>query len=870
MFRVKRISRYFKGLVSGRARRALGAGELQELRRAFQARYHCFKLLLNANSKALEVMADMEQALRGGQPFGMSFVKAACTSVTVSVMQIIRNLDQLAPGRYRRLHDRFKIIQRDIQAILASRQLPRTGRLVVPLREVGREMADEVGSKMANLGEILSRLHIPVPDGFAVTALAYQRFMEHNDLQAEIDRRFQAAPEDQVYALSADIRQLIIRSPVPADVESAILEAYARLEERKGKGVKVSLRSSALGEDAGGTTFAGQYVSQLNVSPENIVQAYKEIVAGKYTPQAIAYRFHRGIRDEDVVMCVGCMAMIDAAAGGVIYSRDPLGAREDAVLINAAPGLPKAVVDASTGTDLFLVARSQPPAILGKEIRVKERKLVPAAGEGLARVDLTGEESRRPSITDDQALELAAVALRLEEYYGCPQDIEWALAADGTMYILQCRPLAALAPERRWSRRLARRAAPEPALVSGGVTAGPGAACGPVFHARRDADILRFPQGAVLVTSQALPKWASLLSRAAAVVAEQGSVTCHLANVAREFGVPALFGVPGATALLREGNLVTVDADGCRIYAGKVESLLAGEEKIRNLMEGSPVLQALKEVSRHILPLNLLDPDAPEFRAERCRTLHDITRFAHEKSVEEMFRFGKDHRFQERASKQLVSDVPMQLWVINLDDGFREEVEGKYVTLDNIVSIPMLALWEGMMAVPWPGPPPIDPKGLVAVMFQATVNPGLDPAAAAPYAQRNYFMIARNFCSLQSRFGFHFSVVEALVGERTPENYISFQFQGGAADYHRRQTRVVLIGSILEDYGFRVDVRGDAVFSRLEARDQEFMRGRLKVVGYLVIHTRQLDMIMSDAAAVNEYMAKMRGDLERLCPRDRS
>ncbi len=869
-FGVKRIARCFKRLVSGRAGHVSDAGDLQELRRAFQARYHCFKLLLNANSKALEVMADMEQALRGGRPFGMSFVKAACTAATVSVRQIIRNLDELAPGRYRRLHDRFKEIQRDIQAVLASRQVPQTRRLVVPLHEVGKETADEVGSKMANLGEILTRLRLPVPDGFAVTALAYRRFIEHNDLQAEIDRRFQAAAENEVYSLSADVRQLIIRSPLPADVESAILEAYERLQERAGRGVRVSLRSSALGEDAGGTSFAGQYVSELNVSPENLIQAYKAIVAGKYTPQAIAYRFHRGIRDEDVVMCVGCMAMVDAAAGGVMYSRNPVDARDDAVLINSAPGLPKAVVDASTGTDLFLVSRSQPPAIVRKEIRAKERKLVAAADEGLARVDLAGEESLRPSIADDDVLRLAAMALQLEEYYGSPQDIEWALAPDGTLYILQCRPLAALAPERQWSRRLARRADPGPALLSGGVTAGPGAACGPVFRARRDADILRFPPGAVLVTSQALPKWASLLSRAAAVVAEQGSVACHLANVAREFGVPALFGVPGAATVLQENSLVTVDADGCRIYAGKVESLLAREERPRNLMEGSPVLETLKEVSRHILPLNLLDPDGPDFRPERCRTLHDITRFAHEKSVEEMFRFGKDHRFQERASKQLVSDVPMQLWVINLDDGFREEVEGKYVTLDNIVSVPMRALWEGMMAVPWQGPPPIDPKGLMAVMFQATVNPNLDPAAAAPYGQRNYFMIAKNFCSLQSRFGFHFSVVEALVGERTPENYISFQFQGGAADYHRRQTRVVLIGSLLEDYDFRVDVRGDAVFSRLEARDQEFMRGRLKVVGYLVIHTRQLDMIMSDAAAINAYLAKMRDDLERLCPRGRS
>jgi pyruvate,water dikinase len=866
---VSKISRYLKQIVSREERgRATGA-DVQELRRTFQARYHCFKLLLNANNKALEVMADIEQALRGAQPFGMTFIKSACTAVAVSVLQMIRNLDELAPGRYRGLHGRFKEIHQSINRVLVSKQLPRAARLVVPLSEVDKHMADEVGSKMANLGEIASRLHLPVPGGFVISSLAYQRFMGHNDLQAEIDRRFQTADTgvaEQMHALSADVRQLIIRSTVPEDLHAAIMEAYARLEERCGKGVKVSLRSSALGEDVAGTSFAGQYLSELNVSSENIVQAYKEIAASKYTLQAIAYRFNRGIRDEEVAMCVGCMAMIDATAGGVVYSRNPVAPRDDTILINSAWGLPKAVVDGSTRTDLFVVSRSDLPVLLCKEIQDKDRKLVSSADEGLSRVDLTEAEARSASLTDDQALRLASMALSLEEHYGCPQDVEWAVGPNQTVYILQCRPLKAIEEGRTWSERLARRAGSEPALLSGGVTASPGAACGSVFTVRRDADILRFPQGAILVTSQPLPKWASLLGRAAAVVAEQGGVTGHLASVAREFGVPALFGLSGAVDKLRDGTLITVDADGCRIHPGKLESLVGRSDVKRNLMGGSAVHEVLKEVSKHITPLNLLDPDALDFRPDRCRSLHDITRYAHEKSVEEMFRFGKDHHFQERASKQLVCNVPMQLWVINLDDGFRHEVEGKFVQLDSIVSVPMLALWEGMMAVPWPGPPPIDAKGLMAVMFQATVNPHLDPATVGPYAERNYFMISRNFCSLQSRFGFHYSVVEALVSERDLENYISFQFQGGAADYNRRQTRVVFVGSILERYGFRVDVKGDAVLARLEGQEEEFMKGRLRVLGYLIIHTRQLDMIMSDSASIHSYKTKILDDLQTLCP----
>jgi pyruvate, water dikinase len=482
--------------------------------------------------------------------------------------------------------------------------------------------------------------------------------------------------------------------------------------------------------------------------------------------------------------------------------------------------------------------------------------------EGVCRLDVTGEESLMASLTDEQAKELALLAVRIETYYKRPQDIEWAVDRNGSVLILQCRPLHQKAEgEKTPNRPKDDRAG---VLVRGGVTASAGVGCGPVFIARKDMDALQFPAGGVLVTEQSLPRWATLLSRAAAVVTEQGGIAGHLANVCREFGVPAVFGVDGATARLENGRTVTVDADGLRVYEGRVEDLLVQAEKPRNLMEGSPVFDALKGAAEQVVPLHLLDPEAPTFKAERCKTFHDITRFCHEKSVQEMFQFGKEHRFPERSSKQLMCDVPMQWWVLNLDDGFREEVEGRYVKLENIASIPMLALWEGIAAKPWGGPPPVDGKGLMSVMFEATRNTALVAGGRSSYGAKNYFIISKNYCSLSSRLGFHFSIVEGLVSERARENYLSFQFKGGAADFERRYKRVVFVKELLEEYGFRATVREDNLLSRIEDRDEEFMKSRLKILGFITIHTRQLDMVMSNPASYQHYQEKIHQDIREL------
>ncbi len=843
------------------------AEAMEELRRVFRAKFHAFKVLLNANNAALQIMAEMETTLHGQRSFGMTFVRSHVTAVCVNVFALIRSLNELSGNKYQDLVPVFEGIREQLEAVLNRRQPPALSELVLPLHRISKEMADGVGSKMANLGEITRALpELAVPPGFAITAAAFELFLRHNGLQEEINRRLQALEMEEVadfFRLSSEIQMEIIRGEVPPELAAAIQAAYQELAAAAGRPVRVAMRSSAIGEDAVETSFAGQYRSELNVNPEHLLSVYKEILASKYALTALNYRLHKGLRDEDVPMCVGVMGMVDAVAGGVMYSRDPTNIRREVIIINGVHGLAKSVVDGNVTPDVWEVSR-HPLTVSRREVAHKQQKAICLPTEGIILED--DPEADLPSLTDDQVLELARIALRLEEHFQVPQDIEWSIDGTGRIYLLQSRPLqqtsASSAPHRPSPAEV-----PNPVLFRGGERASPGVAAGPVYLVKNNLDVLQFPEGAVLVTAFAHPGWAAILPRAAAVVTDRGGITGHLANVSREFGIPALFNTFEATRLLRPGEVVTVDADGHTIYAGRVESLLAAAPPRKGFMTGTPVYETLKEVMAYITPLNLTDPESPDFTPRHCRTLHDITRFAHEISVREMFHIERDQAITRHFIKRLKTDVPMQWLVLNLGDAFKEEVPGKEVTLDNIASIPMLALWEGITAVPWEGPPPVDTRGFMSIVMGAATDPNLAAAGGTVYGNQNYFMASRYFCNLTSRLGFHFSTVEALTGEEPYENYLRFTFKGGAADQPRRVLRAQFVAEILEQYDFKVDVKEDALFARLEGEALDYMLSRLKVLGYLTIHTRQLDMIMLNPEEVSRYRAKIERDLKTLVGR---
>ena len=843
-----------------RLRRWLGRGEPpapdpaelareEEFKVRLRERCARFRRLLSANKSALEAMSDVEERLAGVKPFGMDYVRAASTRTVTAVFQMVRELNALSDNGYASLQEAFDRIRGDMERLLALPEHAARGPLILPLADVRLTDLPRVGGKMANLGELAANVGLDVPDGFAVTVAAYYRFMEYNGLRSELERRIQATDMrslDEVFSLSAALQQCVLAAPLPPDLEAAVTEAVEAMKERAGDDLLLALRSSAVGEDALGVTFAGQYRSELNVPPEEACEVWKEIVASKYAVTAMSYRYQRGIPDDVAPMSVGVLAMVRAGAGGVAYSRDPVAASrgQERVVLNAVPGLPQAVVDGAVTPDVFVFSRENPPRLLEKH---------PA------------DAAAAPSLTAVQAAELARVALALEEYYNEPQDVEWALeAGDGRIMVLQSRPLreADGGPDRGEGAQATELPPGLTVLAGGGVPVSPGVGMGPAFVARKEADMLSFPEGGVLVVERAYPRWATLLARASGLVSETGGMAGHLASVAREYRLPAVFSLPDACRLLENAGDVTLDANRNVVLAGRQAQLIPPMAAPPNLMAGSPVYLRLEALAQLMTPLHLLDPDAPEFAPQHCRSLHDITRFCHEKAVRLMF--DDDAGVGRRMGKQLKAGVKLQYWVVDMGGGFTRTVGGPVVDLSEIASAPMLALWEGMVAVPWAGPPSSGAAGFMSVVFESAMNPELESTAPTTMAERNFFIIGDRYMILQARYGYHFCTVECLAGEDSHENFVNFQFKGGAADRERRRLRTRMLAGLLEGHGFRADVKDDSLFAVAEGFDAVETLRKTRLLGYLLIHSRQVDMIMRESAKAEALRKKLAGDMDAL------
>jgi len=873
-----------------------------EANAVFRFKYTLFKELLSANSELFNILADMEEKLKGTHIFGASYIKNQVIRSMIQTFKMVKNLNVLSGNKYPQLYQVLEKINQDIKSVNTGKNECEPPFYVIPYKNILKKDADFVGGKSANLGEIQNRLNIPVPEGFAVTAKAFNGFLDANHLREDILKRKNLIDADDIHdidllnRLSREITDLILSKPVPEEIMAEIRKAMDTLWRTSPSDVRVAMRSSAIGED-GELSFAGQYLTLLNVPLGRISEAYKSIIASLYSPRSVSYRMAKGIKDEDLSMAVACIRMVDSVASGVMYTRHPYNILDDHILINAVWGLGPYAVDGIIRPDTFVVEKNDELRILNRDISDKAVQLVchrPSTdacenhdgtgnkavernmAEAVREIPVPIEKRSAPALTDLQIQELAGYGQKLEMHYKCAQDIEWALDPEGRIIILQSRPLKinAVSPASGASglsgthHETGIRKRPDPisgyrVIIEESEIASQGIGTGTAFHVKSEEDLASFPVKAILIAHHSSPEYTLVMRQCSAIITESGSISGHMAALAREFDVPTLMGLGAATALrdIPNGMEITVDGYGGRVYQGVVTELVAAVEKQEAHMEGTPVHEHLKKIAGLMLPLYLINPKSPDFTPVGCKTLHDIARFCHEYSYIEMFNVSDMASKRDKCSFRLSAPLPIDLHIIDLGSGMmKPEGSGDpaiantcqgMVSLDQIQSVPFLALMKGMLHkdLDTRDPKPVNFSGFLSVMQEQMLSPG---HVGDRFGDRSYAIIADKYLNFSSRVGYHYSVVDAYCGETINKNYISFSFKGGAADDIKRNRRVRAIALILKSFDFTVDVKEDKVDARFQKYPCPLIQDRLDILGRLLLFTRQMDMLMTTEDSVKQ------------------
>jgi len=812
----------------------------------FTVLFGVFQKILGYNNQVLELMAEMGTKLGGAYIFDQQYIRSTCHHIADLVYKLIYNLNAMTPKKYLKLYDALGAINSDIEEELAGRPVIPQTEYTMPYSLITDDFTEVVGAKNANLAEIKHLLGLKAPEGFAITTQACKAFMEHNRLQTKIEELNAAWQEGNPSKNQAaeEIRSLILEGTVPQFLQKEILSSvdklYQGIDSAK---VLLALRSSAMGEDSE-HTFAGQYLSILNEPSGNILQAYKSILASLFSNSVMEYRLQKDLLDYQENMAVACQLMVDAKVSGVLYTLDPRAPDRDVMLINAAWGLGAPVVSGEVRADLYTMDREEPYELKSLDVVRKSEKLVPNNGGGTDIRKVPQDLQTQTCLTDEQMKQIAETGLKIERFFKNPQDIEWAIDHEDNLVILQARSL-------NIKDQVAKLVCDISSVLDDfsiifqnkGSIAQEGIATGKVFLVETEEDLDRFPSDAVLVTAYTSPRLGKVIKKASAIITDVGSPTGHMATIAREFRVPTIVNTGVATQLLRPGQIITVDARENIIYEGAIKALCY-YEFAEDTFETTYEFRLLQRVLKKIAPLNLLDPSEKNFTQSGCKTLHDITRYVHEKAVEELI--GLEYaKIGDTASagRKLKFDIPLDLVLIDIGGGISGSASVSAVKPHDVISIPMKAFLKGLSV---PGAWDKEPMSVDFGSFMSSLTRTFSSSMATPkYVGQNLAVLSKEYVNINLRLGYHFNMIVAYISENLNDNYAYFRFLGGVTDISRRSRRAKLLAEILAKSDFRVDIRGDLVVARIKKLDLRMMEKKMKILGLLVAFARQLDVKMS-------------------------
>ncbi len=470
---------------------------------------------------------------------------------------------------------------------------PESTDFILWFEDVNLNDIHRVGGKNASLGEMIQALagtSVKVPGGFATTANAFRYFISETGLQQKISATLAQLDVHDVTALQKtgkQIRDWIMHVDMPLQLQQEIRYACQQLEQRYGNKASYAVRSSATAEDLVDASFAGQQETYLNIQGETaIIDAIQAVFASLYNDRAIAYRVHHGFAHDDVALSAGIQLMVrsDLASSGVMFTLDTESGFENVIFLTSAYGLGESVVQGSVNPDEFYIYKpalhNNQHAILRRTLGSKKRKMIFSSQTqhqtSTKTIDTSKQEQQQFSLTDDEVMTVARMALEIEQHYNKPMDIEWAKdGISGEIYIVQARPETVKSRDNRHVlERYELQAAADRKVLISGRSVGQRIATGKVRVIEHASEMEQLQPGEILVTDMTDPDWEPVMKRAAAIITNRGGRTCHAAIIARELGVAAIVGCGDATLILKTGQEVTVscaEGDEGFVYEGVLD-----------------------------------------------------------------------------------------------------------------------------------------------------------------------------------------------------------------------------------------------------------------------------------------------------------
>lgn len=572
----------------------------------------------------MTLMADVERIEHSRSPVEMDTVKRLYDRLRLAVQKMFVALGDLGDLRGEDLLKDLQQFARQTTPLFDPVLSIPAHPVLLPLAEIRAEMAALVGHKAANLAVIGHSVELPVPEGFVLTARAFDLFMTENDLFDLIEAYLDGIDVERTGPIeerSEHIRRLILQAPVPGEIERTVAAQMERWAHRRGGPVFTAVRSTGIGEDTE-ISFAGQFATLLNVPPSAILTAYKEVIASKYSAGAILYRMRYGLDDRATPMAVMVMEMISAMASGVVYTRHPSMPDQDDLQISAIHGLGEYLMSGDIAPHVCRVERRRGGIHTTHAPRQTHWMTSNPAG-GTRLTSMPDEKVLEPPVDTAGARHLAAWGTRLEKYFGAPQDVEWALDPQARFFVLQSRPLGLDGSPVVGSDDLL-PLEKHPILHHGGRTACSGMVSGRLHHTGPTLSEA-LAADSILVIPKAAPEYTPLIGRVRGVIAARGSAASHLASVAREFGVPMIVDCGPLDDRWKQGLWVTLHADTAMVYRGQIDqhTVPSASRAFTRLME-TPIRRRLRALSNRIVPRKRMTEGAAQPSADVPSSLHDL------------------------------------------------------------------------------------------------------------------------------------------------------------------------------------------------------------------------------------------------------